>query len=68
MTGAPGDLAVLALARAALTQLGHEDVVLRFQEDLGSHGAKAELNLPGKESIFVTSPAELKPELLRSVK
>ena len=65
VTGAPGDPAVLALARAALTQLGHGDVVLRFQENLGSQGAKAEVNLPGKESVYVTSPAALIPELLR---
>lgn len=66
VTGAPGDPVVLALARAALTQLGHRDVVLRFQEDLGSQGAKAEVDLPGKGSIYVSSPAALKPELLRS--
>lgn len=65
VTGAPGDPAVLALARAAVTQLSHGDVVLRFREDRGSQGAEAEVNLPGKESIYVSNPADLNPELLR---
>jgi uncharacterized protein YyaL (SSP411 family) len=61
--GTPGDLHLLQLARAALTQLRHGDIVLRFQEDWGCEIPNARLCLGNRQIGPITDPADLSPAL-----
>ena len=63
----PGDLAVRALARAALTQLGHGDLVLRFREDSADRVARADIDLGGRSLASITGPATQKLDLVKSL-
>ena len=63
--GPPGAPAVRALARAALTQLGHGDLVLRFREHSTDRLAWADIESGGRTVVSVTDPASLKPVLVQ---
>ena len=63
ITGAPGAPAVRSLARAALTQLHHGDVVLQFQEDRQCRTASAMVHIGDRLIGPVTDPAALSPAL-----
>jgi hypothetical protein len=63
ITGVPGDPGVRSLARAALTQLRHGDVVLQFQAVHGPQTASAEVRLGERLIGPITDPAALTPEL-----
>ena len=67
VNGTPGAPAVRALARAALTQHGQGDVVLRFREDRHIGLARADINSGGRDVGSITDPAELKPDLVKSL-
>jgi uncharacterized protein YyaL (SSP411 family) len=64
ITGVPGDPGVRSLARAALTQLRHGDLVLRFREDRQCQTASAEVQIGGRLVGPIADPASLRPELL----
>lgn len=61
ISGAPGAPEVRALARAALTQLRHGDIVLRFREAPGGPTASAVVQMGGQQCGPVTDPAALRP-------
>ena len=63
ITGVPGDPGVRALARAALTQLRHGDVVLQFQADHAQRIASATVYLGDRLIGPITDPAALTPKL-----
>jgi hypothetical protein len=63
ITGVPGAPAVRSLARAALTQLRHGGVVLRFQEDRACRTASAAVHMGDRLLGRVTNPAALSPAL-----
>ena len=63
LNGAPGDPHLRQLARAALTQLRHGDIVLRFQEDRGCETASAMLRIGDRQIGPITDPADLSPAL-----
>jgi uncharacterized protein len=62
--GVPGNSGVRSLARAALTQLHHGDLVLRFREDRQSLIASAEVQIGDRLVGPIVDPASLRPELL----
>ena len=64
ITGAPGDPGVRALARAALTQLRHGDLVFKFQEDRSATVASAEVQTGNRQVGPITDPSQLRLELL----
>jgi uncharacterized protein len=64
INGVPGDAGVLALARAAFTQLQHGDLVLRFREDRQGRTASAEARIGDRLVGPITDPAALRPESL----
>jgi uncharacterized protein len=64
ITGVPGDSGVRSLARAALTQLHHGDLVLRYEEDGQCWKASAEAQIDGRRVGPIADPALLRPELL----
>jgi len=64
VAGVPGDPLVLAMARAALTQLGCGDLILQFREQDGVLGAEAEIRAAGQPVRTITDPHGLKPGLL----
>jgi uncharacterized protein YyaL (SSP411 family) len=63
ISGVPGDPGVRSLARAALTQLRHGDVVLQFHAAHGPQTASAEVRLGERRLGPITDPAALTPEL-----
>jgi hypothetical protein len=65
IAGAPGTPEVRSLARAALTQLRHGDLVLQFQEDPECQRASATVHIGERLLGPITDPASLSPELLR---
>jgi uncharacterized protein len=65
--GVPGDSGVRALARAALTQLHHGDLVLRFREDRQRRTASAEVHIGARLVGPMTDAASLRPELLTTL-
>ena len=67
IAGVPGDPSVLAMARAALTQLGCGDLLLQFREREGVSEAEAEIRVAGSAVRTVTDPADLKPELVAAL-
>ena len=67
ITGAPGDAGVRSLARAALTQLHHGDLVLRFQADRQRQTASAEVYIDDRLIGPITDPASLRPEVLTAL-
>jgi uncharacterized protein YyaL (SSP411 family) len=67
ITGAPGDAGVRSLARAALTQLHHGDLVLRFQADRQRQTASAEVYLDDRLIGPMTNPASLRSEVLTAL-
>jgi uncharacterized protein len=67
ITGVPGDAGVRSLVRAALTQLHHGDLVLRFQEDQQRQTASAEVHIGDRLVGPITDPASLRPELLTTL-
>jgi hypothetical protein len=65
--GTPGDPGVRALARAALTQLHHGDLVLRFHADHQHQPASAEVRLGNRLLGPIVDPAALQPELVTAL-
>jgi uncharacterized protein YyaL (SSP411 family) len=63
VTGVPGAPAVRSLARAALTQLRHGDIVLQFQEDSAGRAASATVQIGTRRLGPITDPAALSPAL-----
>jgi uncharacterized protein len=63
ITGMPGAPEVRSLARAALTQLHHGDVVLQFQEDRECRTASAMVQIGDRLIGPVTDPSALSPVL-----
>jgi uncharacterized protein YyaL (SSP411 family) len=63
ITGMPGDPRVRSLARAALTQLRHGDIVLQFQAAREPQSASAEVCLSERLIGPITDPTALTPEL-----
>jgi uncharacterized protein YyaL (SSP411 family) len=64
ITGVPGDAGVRSFARAAITQLHHGDLVLRFQEDRQRQTASAEVQIGDRRVGPIRDPASLRPEVL----
>ena len=58
---------VRALARAALTQLGHSDVVLRFRQERGNGPARAEFHFEGRIAGSITRPEQITPDAVRQL-
>ena len=67
VNGPPGSLAVVKLARAAMTQLGHGDVVIRFKPEADETKARADIQLGNRAIGSLTSPSELRPERIRAL-
>jgi len=67
ITGTPGDAGVRSLARTALTQLHHGDLVLRFQAEQQCQTASAEVHIDGRLIGPITDPASLRPEVLTAL-
>jgi len=67
ITGVPGDFGVRSLARAALTQLHHGDVVLHFHANRGSQTASAHIHLGERRIGPITDPALFTPEVLTTL-
>jgi uncharacterized protein YyaL (SSP411 family) len=63
ITGVPGAPEVRSLARAALTQLHHANVVLQFQADRAGRTASAMVHMAERQVGPVTDPAALSPAL-----
>ena len=63
LSGAPGDPHLRELARAALTQLRHGDIVLRFRERRGGETASVMLRIGDRQIGPITDPAALSPTL-----
>ncbi len=63
LSGTPGEPVLRQLARAALTQLRHGDIVLRFQEGPVGKTAEARLQIGDRQIGPITDPAELSPAL-----
>jgi uncharacterized protein YyaL (SSP411 family) len=61
--GTPGDPHLQQLARAALTQLRHGDIILRFQADRQGATATATLHLGDRQIGPIADPADLSPAL-----
>jgi uncharacterized protein YyaL (SSP411 family) len=64
ITGAPGDAGVRSLARAALTQLHHGDLVLRFHADRQCHTPSLAAHVGERLVGPIVDPAALRPALL----
>ncbi len=62
--GVPGDSGVRSLARAALTQLHHGNLVFQFQADRESPAASAEVHIGSRRVGPITDPVSLSPTLL----
>ena len=67
VAGEPGSQEVRALARAALTQLGHSDVVLRFRQERGNGPATAEFRFDGRIASSITSPEQITPDTVKQL-
>jgi uncharacterized protein YyaL (SSP411 family) len=67
ITGVPGDSGVRSLARAALTQLSHGDLVLRFQDGRQGQTASAEVHIGTRLVGPIADPASLRPQLLTTL-
>ncbi|MGH8066244.1 MAG: DUF255 domain-containing protein [Candidatus Entotheonellia bacterium] len=67
ITGVPGDARVRSLARAALTQLHHGDLVLRFREDRQRQTASAEVHIGDRLVGPIADPASLRREVLTTL-
>jgi len=67
ITGEPGDAGVRSLARAALTQLRHGDLVLRFRADQQSQTASAEVRIDGRLIGPLVDPASLGSSVLTAL-
>ena len=62
LTGKSGSPEVRSLARAALTQLRHGDVVLRFRQEHDNGPARADIQLEGRNLGSITDPEQITPE------
>jgi len=67
INGVPGSPAVRSLARAVLTQLGHGDVVVRFNPTTDELEAWAEIQMGGRSLGSITEPSELRPERIQAL-
>ena len=65
VAGEPGSPGVRSLAGAALTQLGHGDVVLRFRREHNNGPARADIQLEGRFIGSITGPEQLTPEMVK---
>jgi uncharacterized protein len=65
ISGVPGAPEVQSLARAALTQLRHGDLVLQFQEAPACQRASATVHIGGRLLGPITDPTSLSPEWLK---
>jgi uncharacterized protein YyaL (SSP411 family) len=63
ISGVPGAPEVRSLARAALTQLHHGDVVLQFRADRACRTASAAVHIGDRLIGPITDPASLSPAL-----
>ena len=63
ITGVPGDPGVRLLARAALTQLRHGDLVLQFREQRQCQTATATVHIGDRRIGPITDPSALSPAL-----
>ncbi len=66
LNGTPGDPHIRQLARAALTQLRHGDIVLQFRENRTCATATATLRIGDRRIGPITDPADLSPALARA--
>ncbi len=64
VAGAPGDPSVRALARAALTQMRHGDLVLNFREGFSSNAAQAEVSVAGRPAVCTSNAGDIRPGLV----
>jgi uncharacterized protein YyaL (SSP411 family) len=67
VAGGPGTPQVQALARAALTQLGHGDLVLRFMREHKTGPTRADVQLGGRLVGSFTNPEKITPEMVKSM-
>jgi uncharacterized protein YyaL (SSP411 family) len=67
VAGEPGAPEVRALARAALTQLGHGDLVLSFLGEHKTGPARVDVQLRGRLVGSVTDPGKITPEMVKSL-
>jgi uncharacterized protein YyaL (SSP411 family) len=65
VAGEPGSPEVLSLARAALTQLGHGDVVLRFRREPKNSPARADIQLEGRPVGSIADPEKITPDMVK---
>jgi uncharacterized protein YyaL (SSP411 family) len=63
ITGMPGDTTVRGIARAALTQLRHGDLLIRFQADHAASVACIDIQYSGQHIGPITDPAALRPAM-----
>ncbi len=67
VAGEPGSPEVRALARAALTQLEHGDIVLRFRQEPGNGPARAEIELEGRFVGSISDSEQITPEMVQKL-
>jgi uncharacterized protein len=65
VAGEPGAPEVRALARAALTQLGHGDLSLRFMREHKIGPARTDVQLGGRLLGSFTDPEKITPEMVK---
>ena len=67
INGTPGSPAVRDLARAAMTKLGHGDVVIRFKATSNPSKASADIRLGDRSIGSITDPSEFKPGRIKAL-
>ena len=67
VNGPPGSLKVRDLARAAMVQLGHGDVVVRFKAAPDESGAWADIQAGDNSIASITDPSEIKPDRIKAL-
>ena len=67
VNGPPGSPAIRGLAQAAMTQLQHGDVVIRFKATANNREAWADIQLGGRSIGSTADPSELKPDRIRAL-
>ena len=67
LAGEPGSPEVRSLAKAALTQLAHGDVVLRFNRENNNGPARADIQLEGRFVGSLTDPQQITPEQVKKL-
>ena len=67
ITGESGTPQVRALAKAALTQMGHGDLVLRFRQEGEIRPARVDIELEGRPVGPISDPEQITPETVMAL-